>query len=194
MLIRHGSTLAVREVAFAVDVGLEPGAVTRARAVASSLPRRCVAVSGPERVCVETAAALGLAPAVTTALAACDMGVWKGRTLAEVASSDPGGLAAWMSDRDSAPHGGEPLSAFSRRIVDWMEATASSGEGFLVATVDAAVVKASVVHALGAPLSAFWRVDVAPLSITEVHAADGRWTLSRTNAPLARSGGVGYGA
>jgi hypothetical protein len=39
------------------------------------------------------------------------------------------------------------------------------------------------VHALGAPLDAFWRVDVAPLSITELHAHDGRWTLTRTNAP-----------
>jgi hypothetical protein len=45
------------------------------------------------------------------------------------------------------------------------------------------VVKAAIVAALGAPLEAFWRVDVAPLALAELHAHDGRWTLTRVNAP-----------
>jgi hypothetical protein len=40
-------------------------------------------------------------------------------------------------------------------------------------------VKAAVVAALDAPAPAFWRIDVAPLSITELHAHDGRWTVTR---------------
>ena len=47
------------------------------------------------------------------------------------------------------------------------------------------MVKAAVVHALGAPPEAFWRVDAAPLRVTELHAHDGRWTLTRCNAPAA---------
>ena len=43
------------------------------------------------------------------------------------------------------------------------------------------VVKAAVVHALGAPLLAFWRIDAAPLAITELHAHGGRWTVVRLN-------------
>ncbi len=44
---------------------------------------------------------------------------------------------------------------------------------------------AAVVHALGAPPAAFWRVDAAPLAPTELHAHDGRRTLTRANAELA---------
>ena len=43
------------------------------------------------------------------------------------------------------------------------------------------MVKAAVVAALDAPPSAFWRVDVSPLAITELHAHDGRWTVTRVN-------------
>jgi hypothetical protein len=42
------------------------------------------------------------------------------------------------------------------------------------------------VHALGAPLDAFWRVDAAPLSLTELHAHAGQWTITRLNHPVAR--------
>jgi broad specificity phosphatase PhoE len=49
------------------------------------------------------------------------------------------------------------------------------------------VVRAAVVHALGAPLHAFWRIDAAPLSLTELHAADGRWTVTRLNHPLVEA-------
>jgi broad specificity phosphatase PhoE len=47
------------------------------------------------------------------------------------------------------------------------------------------VVKAAVVHALAAPPEAFWRVDVTPLALTELHAHDGRWTVARVNAAAA---------
>jgi broad specificity phosphatase PhoE len=99
-----------------------------------------------------------------------------------------------MSDPDAAPHGGESLAAFSQRIVEWLETAATTGDGFLAAVVDAGVVKASVVHVLGAPASGFWRVDVSPLMVTELHGHQGHWTLSRCNAPLARPAGVRYGS
>jgi broad specificity phosphatase PhoE len=54
----------------------------------------------------------------------------------------------------------------------------------VAAVTHAEVVKAAVVHALGAPLAAFWRIDSSPLALTELHAHDGRWTLVRLNAPL----------
>jgi hypothetical protein len=45
------------------------------------------------------------------------------------------------------------------------------------------------VHALGAPPAAFWRVDVTPLGLTELHAHDGRWTVARVNAGVTSSEG-----
>lgn len=186
MMIRHGWTPAVRSASFALDEPLEPAAVLRARELGASLPSRCAAVSGPERACVETGSELGLSSFVIEELAACDVGVWKGRSLAEVAAEDPEGLAGWMSDPHACPHGAESLTVFRARIVTALDARAG-GEGFLAVVVDGGAVKAAIVHALGAPASAFWRVDVAPLSVTEIHVQGGRWTLARANCPLAIS-------
>jgi broad specificity phosphatase PhoE len=57
-----------------------------------------------------------------------------------------------------------------------------------VAITHGGVVKAAVVHALGAPIEAFWRIDASPLAVTELHAHNGRWTVTRTNAPLPHGG------
>lgn len=193
MMIRHGLTPAVRSASFGLDEPLEPAAVLRARELGTSLPSRCAGVSGPERACVETGSELGLSSFVIEELAACDVGIWKGRSLAEVAAEDPEGLAGWMSDPHTCPHGGESLTVFRARVVAALDARAG-GEGFLAVVVDGGAVKAAVVHALGARASAFWRVDVAPLSVTEIHVEGGRWTLARVNCQLARSEGVRYRA
>ena len=71
--------------------------------------------------------------------------------------------------------------SFGQRIAGWLDAQASL-DGRAVAITHGGVVKAAVVHALGAPLAAFWQVDVSPLSITELHAHDGRWTVARVNS------------
>jgi broad specificity phosphatase PhoE len=184
LLIRHGATVAVRTAAFDSGELLEAAACDRARELAGSLPRGATCVAGPEPACGQTAECLGLEAAVVADLAACDVGRWRGQTLDELETSDPMGLMAWLSDPDATPHGGESLTGFARRVAAWM-ATAAAGTGFLVAVVDAGVVKAAVCEALDAPLSAFWRLDVAPLTATELHARGGRWTVRHLNAPLA---------
>ena len=184
MLIRHGATSAVRGAAFGDLEPLEGAARQRARDLAGSLPSRVSAVAGPEPACLETAECLGLEAERVAELGACDVGRWRGLTLDELEASDPIGLMAWLSDPDATPHGGESLADFAHRVASWMDA-AAAGTGFLVAVVDAGVVKASVCAALGAPSSAFWRLDVAPLNATELHARDGRWTVRNLNTPLA---------
>ena len=62
-------------------------------------------------------------------------------------------------------------------------------DGRAVAVTHAGVIKAAVICALDAPVGAFWQVDVAPLTITELHAHGGRWTLRRANHPIARRSG-----
>jgi hypothetical protein len=44
-----------------------------------------------------------------------------------------------------------------------------------------------VVHALGAPLDALWRIDVAPLARTELHGRDGRWNVRALNCTNERA-------
>jgi broad specificity phosphatase PhoE len=180
LLVRHAPTDATRQSAFPRDEPLDDRAREQAARLAQRLPQRCEAVSSPALRCRETARAAGLDPTPDPALAECDFGSWAGRSLAEV---DPAAARAWMTDPDAAPHGGESLTAFARRVGDWLDGQAPR-VGSAVAVTHAGVVKGALVHALGAPIESFWRIDVHPLAITELHSDEGRWTISRVNHPL----------
>jgi broad specificity phosphatase PhoE len=181
LLVRHGPTSATRAAAFPVDEPLDDAGRRAAGALAAVLPRGCDVLCSPALRCRQTAAAAGLEPRFDGALRECDFGRWAGLGLADL---DSDGAGEWMTDPDAAPHGGESLRAFAARVGAWLDAQAS-GNGAAAAITHAGVVKAAVVHALSAPLGAFWCVDAAPLSVTELHAHDGRWTLTRLNHPVA---------
>jgi broad specificity phosphatase PhoE len=184
LLVRHAATAVTRAAGFPADEPLDARGRAEAAALAGALPGRAAALSSPTLRCRETAAAAGTPePRVVEALAECDFGAWAGRTLAEVAAAAPADVGAWMDDPDAAPHGGESLARFARRVGEWLDGEAAS-DGCAVAFTHGGVVKAALVHALGAPLAAFWRIDVAPLSVTELHAHDGRWTVTRTNVAV----------
>lgn len=183
LLVRHAATDATRAAAFPRDDdSLDARSLTAAAALAPALPSRCEAMSSPAIRCRETVAAAGLDAATDAAIAECDFGAWSGRTLAEIDAEDHEGVAQWMCDPHAAPHGGETLAAFTGRVGRWLDGQALR-DGPAVAITHAGVVKAAVVHALDAPIEAFWRIDVAPLAITELHAHDGRWTIMRINCP-----------
>jgi broad specificity phosphatase PhoE len=187
LLVRHAATAVTRAAGFPADEPLDERGRAEAAALAGALPARAAWLSSPALRCRETAAAAGVpAPRVVEALAECDFGAWGGRTLAEVHAADPDVASAWMTDPDAAPHGGESLAAFAARVARWLDGEAAR-DGHAVAFTHGGVVKAALVHALGAPLAAFWQVDVAPLSVTELHAHDGRWTVTRMNAPADRA-------
>jgi broad specificity phosphatase PhoE len=185
LLVRHAPTSATRAAAFPADEPLDERGRQQAAALAASLPRRSEVVTSPARRCRESAQAAGLEAAVDERIAECDFGSWSGRTLAEVNAEAPGAVQSWMLDPDAAPHGGESLAEFSTRIARWLDEQAAC-EGRLAAVTHGEVIKAAVVHALGAPLLAFWRIDATPLAITELHAHGGRWTVVRLNCPPAR--------
>jgi broad specificity phosphatase PhoE len=179
-LIRHAPTAATRAAAFSADEPLDERGREQAAAVADVLPARAEVLSSPLLRARQTAEAAGLDATVEEALAEVDIGSWAGRTLAEVNEADPAGVAAWMTDPDARPHGGESLRAFSARVAAWVDAQ-SALSGRAIAITHSGVVKAALVHTLGAPFEAFWRIDVSPLAITELHGQDGRWTITRVN-------------
>lgn len=184
LLVRHVATSATRAAAFPLDEPVEDDAAAAAAPLAGLAARDgWEVVASPALRCAQTAAAAGLSPAVEPRIAECDFGTWGGRTLADVHASDPDGVGVWMADADAAPHGGETLRAFAARVGGWLDEQEDE-DGRTLAITHGGVVKAALVHALGAPLDAFWRLDVSPLAVTELHAHDGRWTVSRTNCPL----------
>jgi broad specificity phosphatase PhoE len=165
VLICHGATSATRRAAFPADEPLldfpEPAG-----------DRADVVLCGPATRCRQTAAALGLEPTVDERIRECDYGRWAGRTLAELTSTDPDGVQAWLSDPAATPHGGESTMDLMVRVAGWLDALPA---GRVVAVTHPSVVKAAIVHAVRGTPESFWRIDVAPLARTVLSGP--RWTL-----------------
>ncbi|MEW2314435.1 histidine phosphatase family protein [Streptomyces bauhiniae] len=145
-----------------------------ARSAAGALPEAARVVLSPGARCRATAEALGLRGTVTAELAPLDAGRWRGRTLAEVGATEGEALTRWLTDPDYAAPDGESVRDVCARVGHWLE---SAPEGRTIAVVEPEVVRATVVHALSLPTDTFWRLDVPPLTATELSGRAGRWNL-----------------
>jgi broad specificity phosphatase PhoE len=193
--------------------GLSPAGereVRRAREAGVVPEGPALVVVSPSVRCVRTAEGLGIEDAAEHAderLAGCAMGRWRGRTLEEVGADEPEAVAQWLADPEAAPHGGESVARLCARTGEWLDGLAqvravrqgktgrheqadrqeqaaqTSRRVVVVAEPD--VVRAAVLCALGAPAAGLWRVDVAPLTATELTGRAGRWNL-RAGVPLVK--------
>jgi len=162
---------------------LDDDGAAQARTAAGTMRPAVRVVTSPSVRCRETATALGLsADDSPDELTGLRVGRWQGLTLDEVSRSEPEAVALWLGDPDSAPHGGESVRDLCLRIGQWLD-TASRTDGHTIAVVEPDVVRAVVVHVLGAPARAFWRADVPPLTATEITGRSERWNL-RLGHPL----------
>ena len=181
-LIAHGATAATRAAAFLQDEPVEARALSRAAVLGQRLRRTDRTWTSPALRARQTAAALSFDPVVNPFLRDCDYGRWAGRTLIDVQTEEPAGVAAWLSDAEAAPHGGEPLSDLFRRVSTWMNERIRE-EGHTIAVTHAAVIRAAILHVLQAPAPSFWRIDIEPLSVTKLRSDGKRWTLLMSEKP-----------
>ena len=177
ILICHGSTDAVRKAAFPADEPLDRFGQADAAALAGRLPSAERCWFSPELRTRQTAQALRLDASALALMHDCDYGAWKGSTFDEVLAREPEGVAAWLRDPAAAPHGGESLLSVMRRTVQWLNYTELADRQSILVT-HASIIRAAIVHALGAPPQSFWRIDIAPLSLTRLSGRDGRWNLA----------------
>jgi broad specificity phosphatase PhoE len=180
--VSHGATPAVRRAAFPLNEGLEEAELTKIAGLGWSAPRVQQVLCGPERRAIETAQALGLEPVESMALRDCEYGEWRGRGLEELQVEDPDGLMAWLVDPEAAPHGGESVGMLVDRVGRWMQERVDKGH--TLAVTHSSVIRAAVVEAMGAPLTGFWRVDVAPLTVTDLRFNGRVWTVRGVGARL----------
>jgi broad specificity phosphatase PhoE len=185
MLISAAISAALREARFDDGCPLDATGSARARSAAGTLPPADRALTSPTVRCRETADALGLDALPVPELAGLAMGRWRGRTLAEVGAQEPDAVAVWLADPTSAPHGGESVSRLCARVALWLEMAAQS-PGRTIVVVEPEIVRAVVLRALGAPEPGFWRIDVPPLTVTELSGRSGRWNL-RLGQPLGQA-------
>lgn len=176
-------TAATSLSAFPADEPLDARGRAWARAGRGRLGRADHVLRGPERAAVETGAALGLDPVADSGLADWDLGRWAGRTLDEVAAERLDDVAAWLADPLAVPHGAESLTALLARVQGWL---AARPPGHTLAVCGTAVVRAAVVTVLEAPAAAFWRLDVGPMTRSDLRGGPDRWTVRATGEELRR--------
>lgn len=186
-LVSPATTPSLRRARFDAGDSLDAGGAARARAAAGSLPAAGRFLASPSARCRETASSLGLTASEETVLAGLDVGRWRGRTLEEVGTAEPEAVARWLADPGAAPHGGESVRDLCERVARWLE-TCGRADGRTVCVVEPEVVRAVVVNVLGTPEIAFWRLDVPPLTATELTGRSGRWNL-RLGHPLGDAPG-----
>ncbi|MDT7843148.1 histidine phosphatase family protein [Streptomyces justiciae] len=185
MLISPAISEALRQARFDDGCPLDASGLRSAKAAAGTLPTAHRVCSSPTLRCRETAGALGLDALDAPELAALDTGRWRGSTLAEVGAAEPEALTRWLSDPEAAPHGGESVAALCERVGAWLDrlAEVDSESVRTIAVAEPEIVRAALLHALGAPRSAFWRTDVPPLTAVELSGRAGRWNV-RMGRPL----------
>ncbi len=180
LLVAHAPTIATRAASFPLDEAIIPAGRDDAAALAGTFGRIDAAWTSPARRAVETASALDLRAGVAPAIRDLDVGRWAGQTLEAVSAADPAGLQLWTADTDRAPHGGESIDVLIDRVAGWMDELRCR-RGRMVAVTHASVVRAATIVALRAERPSFWRIDVAPLSVSEFHAASGKWSVCGLN-------------
>lgn len=185
LLISHASTAAMRAGRFPADDPLDERGLAEADAARARLllAENATVWVSPARCAVDTAAALALSATIDAALADVDYGTWQGRRLADLANEAPTALTAWASDPQAAAPGGESFSQAIERVGAWLDRLASPHPApssqhkpkEVIAITHAVVIRAALVHVLGAAPDIFPRIEIAPLSMVELRNTRRGW-------------------
>jgi broad specificity phosphatase PhoE len=182
-LIAHAGTAAMREGRFPADEPLDAEGARRAAALAGTVRTGGAIWTSPAHCARQTALALGLDALVEPALRDVEVGRWAGRSLASLMAEDATAIDAWLHDPAFAPPGGESFLQLLARTAAWLERHAGPS-GRMVVISHAAVIRAAIVQALGAPASVGQRIDVASLTAAILTHGGRHWRL-RCLMPLS---------
>lgn len=102
-------------------------------------------------------------------IAEMEFGTWDGMSFTEVHEKYPDEISSWLGDLESAPHGGESFRVVEKRVLEGRDRIVSSYSGQTVVAVSHVTpIKTLVADALGAPLDAVYRMELAPASVTVI--------------------------
>ncbi|MGD0443348.1 MAG: histidine phosphatase family protein [Edaphobacter sp.] len=182
--ICHPATSQQKAGIFPSDESLDPKSLEVLSAIPWRAPKRTVNLAAPERRTRQTAEALKLNATDAPELGECNFGLWSGTSLEELQTKNPAGLSEWLTDIAAAPHQGESFCNLMTRIGRWLET--QHGVGHIIAVTHVSVVRAAIVHVLHAPPhEAFRRIEIAPLTMTEIRRSRDHWQLLSVGVPLA---------
>jgi probable phosphoglycerate mutase len=180
VLVRHGVTAHTVDKRFSGGLGgrnpgLSEEGRAQVRATADWLSPLAegidVLVTSPVRRTRETAEIIGdrLDKPVLTddGLAEMEFGSWDGLTFAETQERYPDEIDAWLGSLDEPAGGGESFRVVEKRVLASLDALLRKQAGRTVLAVSHVTpIKVLVARAIGAPLDAVHRMELAPASVT----------------------------
>ena len=130
--------------------------------------------------------------AVDDDLAETDFGSWEGMSFGEVMAAWPDEMAAWLTDADAAPPGGESFAAVGLRVDAALRRLQVAHQGKTVVVVSHVTpIKTLACRALLAPTAALFRMHLDVASLTEAAwFADGAALLRSLNDTAHLRSGV----
>ena len=183
-LISHGATDTQRRASFPLDEPVLEHEIGKIGGLNWKMPSAAQVWSAPEQRTQQTSRALRLGFKLADELRDCDYGLWRGRTMDEVQTEDQPGIIKWLNDPSAAPHGGESLENLLSRVGKWIQEQRAVKH--TIAITHAAVIRAAVVYALQVPAQTFWRIDIAPLTVTDLRFNNSAWTLRYSGCSLQK--------
>lgn len=190
LLARHGATEDSLRKVFSGSGGanpeLAPVGIEQARALAQEMRHRDpidVIIASPMRRTIQTAEIvadlLGLSIDIDEGFIECDFGEWDGHTFAEVQTTWPRELDAWLASTDVAPPGGESFAQVRARVDEARHRLLEAHAAKRVLVVShVSPIKMMVSAAIDAPPHSVYRMELRPCSISTVSwFADGHASL-----------------
>ncbi len=178
ILVRHGESGANKRGAYAGHTATRLTARGRQQAQQTAEvigARRVAAVlCGPLPRTRQTARAIAAACGVfaqpAAALDEIGLGAWQGLTQAEIAARYPAEWRLWRERPEQLAFPGfEPLHEAAERVTRFLsELHRSCPDGDVVVVTHEALIRLAVLHVLGAGISSYRRLTVAPCSISEL--------------------------
>jgi len=102
-------------------------------------------------------------------IAEMEFGTWDGMSFTEVHEKHPDEISSWLGDLESAPHGGESFRAVEKRVLEGRDRMMAAYAGKTAVVVSHVTpIKTLVADALGAPLEAVYRMELAPASVSVI--------------------------
>ena len=194
VLLRHGVTPHTVEKRFSGSGGHDPELSAEGLRQAAAVAQRLAhdggvdaVVSSPMRRTRQTAdavaGALGLDVREVEGFRECAFGEWEGLTFAEVQEGWPEQLAGWLGDPTAEPPGGESFVDVRRRVTRARsQLLARHARQSVLVVTHVTPTKVLVSDALGAPMSALYRMELSPATLTEIQWFEsGQASLRRFN-------------
>lgn len=192
LLLRHGHVAGIVPKRFRgrLDLPLSDEGREQARKAAAFVAARYTPVaiySSPLQRCRDSARELADRLSLTVdareGLTDTDYGLWQGRLASDIAREDASRYAQWQDAPGTVtcPEG-ESLSQVSDRATGALQSLANLHRGRTIAIYSHdSVIRTILLTVLGAPLSAYHRLEVDPCSLTELVQEPHRIEVVRIN-------------